>query len=151
MEVINLIGKKDGNLLRIANGGYRIILSGKQTEGKYAVIEMNVPPGAGPGPHSHKDIEEVFFVSAGELDFRSENGVYKAKAGDMIRIPAGGAVHAFKNNSASEATLICTVYPAGLEVMFTEVSAADPSLAKEIAEKYGNQIYASDYLDERPQ
>jgi quercetin dioxygenase-like cupin family protein len=146
MSNISIITRNDGSILNIARGKYRIIVSGTDTAGKYAIIEMNVPAGGGPGPHSHKDIEEVFYVAAGEIDFRSESGVVKAKAGDTVRIPPGGAVHAFRNNSPSEATLICTVYPAGLELMFAEVSAADPSSAKSIAEKFGNQLFPEDYL-----
>jgi quercetin dioxygenase-like cupin family protein len=86
----------------------------------------------------YKDIEEVFYVASGEVDFRTENGVYKAKTGDKIRIPLGGVVHAFKNTSDSDARLICTVYPAGLDEMFAEISASDPLNAKVIGEKFGN-------------
>ena len=146
MSIVSIITKNDGSILSIAKGRYRIIVSGKDTAGEYAIIEMNVPPGGGPGPHAHKDIEEVFYVAAGEVDFRSESGVVKATAGDTVRIPRGGAIHAFRNNALSEAKLICTVYPAGLEVMFGEVSEADPSTAKSIAEKFGNQLFPEDAL-----
>jgi quercetin dioxygenase-like cupin family protein len=147
MERIRMINKNDGKSLYIANGLYRTIISSKDTDGRYAIIEMNVPPGGGPGPHAHKDIEEVFYVASGEIDFRTENGVYKVKEGDTIRIPMGGAVHSFKNATESDATLICSVYPAGLDEMFAEINTSDPFNAKLIGEKYGNQFFPSDYFD----
>lgn len=149
MEGIGLINKSEGMFFHIANGRYRTIISGKETDGKYAVIEMNVPPGGGPAPHAHKDTEEVFYVANGEVDFHTENGVYKAKAGDTVRIPLGGAVHAFKNMSDNDATLICTVYPSGFDEMFAEVNASDSLYAKSIGEKFGNQFFPDDYFDRK--
>jgi len=149
MNTIQLIKKNEGISLHIANGQYRTIISGNQTEGKYAIIEMNVPPGGGPGPHAHKDIEEVFYVSDGKVDFYTENGLHKAKAGDTIRIPLGGAVHAFKNVSDNDAMLICTVYPAGLDEMFAEINALDPSKVKVSGEKFGQQFFPDDYFDKK--
>lgn len=149
MDKINLIGKDDSKVLHIANGQYRTLVSGKQTAGEYAIIEMIVPPGAGPTPHAHKEIEEVFYVAEGELEFRSDDGQFKAKAGDTIRIPRGGVVHAFKNTSVSNATLICTVHPSGLEDMFAEIDSSDPSIAKTIVEKFGNELYPIDYFDKK--
>ncbi len=32
-------------IFHIANGRYRTLVSGNETDGKYAVIEMTVPPG----------------------------------------------------------------------------------------------------------
>lgn len=147
MKDITLISESDGTSFHIAKGRYRTIISGKDTSGEYAIIEMNVPPGGGPAPHAHKDTEEVFYVARGEVDFHTENGVHKAKAGDTIRIPPGGAIHAFKNTSENETTLICTVHPAGFDDMFAEINAADPSRAKAIGEKFGNKIFPHDYFD----
>lgn len=146
MARISLVGKNDRKIYHIAKGLYRTIISGKETAGSYAVIEMVVPPGGGPGPHAHPDIEEVFYVAVGEVDFYTEDGMQQAKAGDTIRIPTGGAVHAFKNTSESDATLICTVFPAGLDDMFAEINASDPSAVKEIGEKYGNQFFPADFF-----
>lgn len=148
MEGISLISKFEGRTFHIAKGEYRTIISGKDTKGKYAVIEMNVPSGAGPLPHAHHDTEETFYVASGEVDFRTENGIFKAKTGDIIRIPFGGAVHSFKNTSDRAVTLICTVHPAGFDVMFEEMNASDPSKAREIGEKFGNKFFNEDYLDQ---
>src|SRR4051812_38770389 len=135
--MIKYISNADGERLSVAGSEYRILIDGKQTNGSYAVIEMNVPPGSGPAPHSHKDIQETFFVVKGEIEFRTADGTIQAGQGDFVSIPLGGDVHAFKNISNQKVKLICTVMPAGLEDMFREVSIAGPEKAKEIGERRG--------------
>ncbi|WP_431242248.1 hypothetical protein ACQ9BO_20470 [Flavobacterium sp. P21] len=54
------VDETQGHKLNIAGGNYRIVISGKETNGEYAVIEMSVPPGAGPNPHAHADFTETF-------------------------------------------------------------------------------------------
>ena len=44
---------------------YTILVTGRDTEGKYTLIDMHVPPGGGPPPHRH-DFEEMFTVLDGE-------------------------------------------------------------------------------------
>jgi quercetin dioxygenase-like cupin family protein len=152
------IDETQGQQFKIAGGNYRIIISGKQTNGEYSVIEMSVPPGAGPNPHSHPDFNESFFVLEGEVSFKSESGSYIAKKNSYINIPKGGIVHGFKNLSDQTAKLLCTVMPAGLDDLFEEMSiyleTADLNSEKEtkekltlIFEKYGQKIYPENYLD----
>lgn len=142
----------EGEFLSIAGGRYRILVSGEETGGNYAVIEMNVPPGGGPNPHAHADMQEMFYVAEGEVEFRTESDTpgtpakHLAGKGSFINIPLGGAVHAFKNVSAEPTRLICTVIPAGLEQMFKEVSGKTPEEAKEITKKYRQVVYPVDYL-----
>lgn len=147
-----------GRKLSIAGGSYRIILSGAQTNGAFAIIEMTVPPGAGANPHAHPNIVETFTVLEGEVTFKSELGTYLAQKGSLVKIPKGGMVHGFKNLTDTPAKLLCTVYPAGLDDCFIELSdllEANPNMEalekmkniKAIAEKYGNEAYPPDYLD----
>ena len=146
-NAITVVANNEGPNLQVAGGKYRILVSGEQTNGNYAVIEMRVPSGGGPIPHAHKDIQETFYVAEGEMEFRTEGGKYYAKKGAFINIPLGGAIHAFKNTSGMEAVLICTVIPAGFDSMFKEISVAAPEEIKAIAERYGNQLYAPVFLD----
>ncbi|UJH91401.1 cupin domain-containing protein [Antarcticibacterium sp. 1MA-6-2] len=147
MEIIRHTKNSESEVLTVAGSEYRILVDGEQTGGNFAVIEMNIPPGSGPGLHSHKDIQETFYVAAGEVDFYSETGTTRALPGDFIDIPPGGAVHAFKNTSNEPAKLICTVMPTGLEEMFREVSKFGMEKAKEIGERYGNKFYPADYFN----
>jgi quercetin dioxygenase-like cupin family protein len=46
---------------------YTILLTGKDTAGRFCLIDMYVPPGGGPPRHRH-DFEETFSLLEGELD-----------------------------------------------------------------------------------
>lgn len=143
--------------LNIAGGTYRVLVPGTQTNDSYAVIEMSVPPGAGPVPHAHPDFEELFFVLEGELTFYTKEGSTLVQKGDTVVIPKGGMVHNFKNLAEQPAKLLCTVMPAGLDQFFTEAAAyleTQPDNATEmkqflqtLAEKYGQQLYPADYWE----
>jgi len=152
------VDETQGQKLNIAGGNYRIIISGKQTNGEYAVIEMSVPPGAGPNPHAHPDFAETFFVLEGEVSFKSELGSYVAKKNAFVNISKGGIVHGFKNLSDKPAKLLCTVTPAGLDDLFEEMSSymetasSNNELEKKdninaIFKKYGQTLYPENYLD----
>ncbi|MEJ0101988.1 MAG: hypothetical protein WDO19_05245 [Bacteroidota bacterium] len=46
---ISTIANGQGQSLSVIGDTYRILISGKETNGNYAVIDMLVPPGGGPG------------------------------------------------------------------------------------------------------
>ena len=124
-----VVARRDGDsaLPHVAVVGdvYTILVSGKQTAGRYALIDMFVPPGGGPPPHRH-DFEEMFYVLEGEVEFMFRGVKSAASAGDTISIPAN-APHAFKNVSARPARLLCTVSPAGIDEFFLEVGDRVPT------------------------
>src|SRR5712664_2281350 len=78
---------EDQTLLHLGVVGdtYTILLTGKDTAGRYCLIDMLVPPGGGPPPHRH-DFEEMFTVLDGEVrvTFRGETIV--ARAGQTINV-----------------------------------------------------------------
>src|SRR3712207_9323889 len=90
---------------------YAMLITGEQTDGRYCLIDMRVPPGGGPPPHRH-DFEEMFSVLEGEIEltFRGERNV--ARAGETVNVPAN-APHAFRNVSLAPARLLCVCVPAG--------------------------------------
>ena len=57
---------------------YTIVLSGKDTGGRFCLIDMHIPPGGGPPPHRH-DFEESFVLLDGEIEvtFRGAKSVMK--------------------------------------------------------------------------
>jgi quercetin dioxygenase-like cupin family protein len=101
---------------------YTILVAGKDTAGRYCLIDMHIPPGGGPPPHRH-DFEEMFSVLEGEIEatFRGEKVIIRA--GDTINIPAN-APHRFQNKSPQPARLLCLCSPAGQEEFFREVGVA---------------------------
>src|SRR5471032_2659559 len=106
--------------LSVVGDTYRILLSGAQTGGAFAIIDMLVPPNGGPGPHSHAAMQESFYVVEGAVVVKTKDHTYTALKGSLVSIPLGGAVHEFKNLTHATAHLLCTVVPAGLDAMFLE-------------------------------
>lgn len=98
---------------------YTILVAGKDTAGRYCLIDMHIPPGGGPPPHRH-DFEESFTVLEGEIaaTFRGQHST--VRAGEVINIPAN-APHQFENKSTQAARLLCLCSPAGQEEFFAEV------------------------------
>lgn len=156
------IKNDEGNFLSVVGDTYRIIIPGKQTHGAFAMIDMLVPPGGGPGTHAHAAFHETFYVVDGEVEFKTETGKSIAQKGDVITVPKGGAIHSFKNVGDTIAHLLCTVVPAGLDAFFEEIGTPvqageflphrdpDPDAIKklmEIAKKYKQEVYPPDYLD----
>jgi hypothetical protein len=61
--IFRVENRQDGGIsLAVVGDSYRTVISGKDTGGAYAVIEMLIPPGGGPGPHAHAGFEETFRV-----------------------------------------------------------------------------------------
>ncbi|MGA7400442.1 MAG: cupin domain-containing protein [Candidatus Sulfotelmatobacter sp.] len=98
---------------------YTTLLSGKDTAGRYCLVDMHIPPGGGPPPHRH-DFEESFIVVEGEIEatFRGVKSV--AAAGQTLHVPAN-APHQFHNRSDRPARLLCICSPAGQEEFFAKV------------------------------
>ncbi|HKN16447.1 MAG TPA: cupin domain-containing protein [Candidatus Sulfotelmatobacter sp.] len=111
----------DPNLPHIGLVGdtYTTLLSGKDTAGRFCLVDMHIPPGGGPPPHRH-DFEESFIVVEGEIEatFRGVKSV--AAAGQTLHIPAN-APHQFHNRSDRPARLLCICSPAGQEEFFAKV------------------------------
>jgi quercetin dioxygenase-like cupin family protein len=105
--------------LGIVGDTYTVLLSGDDTDGRYCLIEMVVPPGGGPPPHRH-DFEESFTVVEGEIEatFRGKRSV--VRTGETVNIPAN-APHSFTNASQVSARLLCICSPAGQEELFLTI------------------------------
>jgi quercetin dioxygenase-like cupin family protein len=97
---------------------YTTLLTGKDTAGRYCLIDMHIPPGGGPPPHRH-DFEETFTIVEGEVEFTFRGAKSIASAGQTVHIPAN-APHQFHNKSDRAVRLLCICSPAGQEEFFTK-------------------------------
>lgn len=155
-------GPEEGKTISVVGGTYRILVSGDDTQGAFAMIDMLIPPGGGPGPHAHAHFAETFYILEGEVEVKSEAGRYMAQKGSFVTIPKGGLVHCFTNKTQAIAHLLCTVVPAGIEKFFEEVGQPVPygeflpspvmdkayiTKLQAIAARYGQEIFPPDYLD----
>ena len=129
---------REGKLPHIGLVGdtYTVTIDGEDTNGRFCVIDMHIPPGGGPGPHRH-DFEETFIVLDGEIEATFRGKTRVVQAGETINIPSN-ALHRFQNTTINPARLICICSPAGQEKFFLEVgvpvatrTTASPKLNEE--------------------
>jgi quercetin dioxygenase-like cupin family protein len=120
-RTLTLARPNDSELPHIGIVGdtYTILLTGKDTGGRYCLIDMHIPPGGGPPPHRH-DFEESFTLLEGELEFIFRGKKSVCRAGETVNIPSN-APHQFQNKADQAARLLCICSPAGQEDFFLAV------------------------------
>jgi quercetin dioxygenase-like cupin family protein len=110
---------EDGRHIGVVGDTYTILVTGKDTAGRFCLVDMFVPPGGGPPPHRH-DFEETFSLIEGELELTFRGSKSTVHAGETANIPAN-APHQFHNSSNQPARMICICAPAGQEDFFAEI------------------------------
>src|SRR5271155_3593385 len=142
-----------GRTVAVVGDVYRLLATGDDTNGKYALWEALVGPGGGPPPHVHSREEEGFYILEGEITLTVDGQKSVATVGMFANLPIG-STHSFKNETDRQAKMLISVAPAGLEQMFFEVgvpvaqgatTAAPPAKEEierllKIAPRYGIQI-----------
>ena len=116
---ITQVESKGAQHIGLVGDTYTITVAGKDTDNRFCVIDMHVPPGGGPGPHRH-DFEETFVLLEGEMEVIFRGARSTVRAGDTVNIPAN-APHQFHNASSASIRMICICAPAGNDRFFQEV------------------------------
>lgn len=105
--------------LGIVGDTYTTLVTGDDTDGRFCLIDMHIPPGGGPPPHRH-DFEETFIVLDGELSLTFRGQKLTAVAGTTVNIPSN-APHQFHNSSGAPVRALLLCSPSGQEVFFARV------------------------------
>ncbi|MFK7750763.1 MAG: cupin domain-containing protein [Kordia sp.] len=127
-----IVKEKEGNKLNVLGDNQNIKLTGKDTNGQYTLIEQNNEPGIGIPPHVHENEDEVFQVLSGQVEMSVGNQTTTLKAGDLIFCPKG-VPHSWRVVGEEKARAMLSIFPAGLEGMFQELSelpAGPPDMEK---------------------
>lgn len=120
------VGPGEGEAFSAVGDVYRVLVSGEQTGGIYALSEIRVSPNNGPPPHVHSRDDEAFFVLDGEITFQIGDQTIVGKAGCFVQGPRG-IPHAFRNHGTSAARMLVFVMPAGFENFVKEFAQRIPS------------------------
>lgn len=128
-------------------------LSSAQT-GSISIVEHVFSPGVLVPPHRHTREDEISYVVAGEIGFRSDGREVSLAAGGYIVKPRG-ELHSMWNAGPAPARMIEILSPAGFENYFADVATAfaavgrrpDPSVMAGIAERYGLSFDFSEVPD----
>ena len=85
---------------------------GKDTHGHFGLFEYEMEPGtAGPKPHIHQEMEEIFYVAELEVELLVNDEKITGRAGTLALVPRG-TVHAFYNAGKERSTLLIMFSPA---------------------------------------
>jgi quercetin dioxygenase-like cupin family protein len=117
------IDTKKGQKFWLLGDVYTFHITGTETDGKYAVLEITSPSGSSPPLHSHSKETEVFYVIDGEFLFQygdESNNKIAAKTGTFLHLKKD-IPHTYKNVGNSTGRLLFTIVPAGFENFFAEV------------------------------
>jgi quercetin dioxygenase-like cupin family protein len=116
-------GNKKGQKFWLLGDVYTFHITGAETDGKYAVLEITSPSGSSPPLHSHSKETEGFYVIDGEFLFQygdDNNNKIAAKTGTFLHLKKN-IPHTYKNVGNSTGRLLFTILPSGLENFFAEV------------------------------
>jgi quercetin dioxygenase-like cupin family protein len=116
-------GTKKGQKFWLLGDVYTFHITGAETDGKYAVLEITSPSGSSPPLHSHSKETEGFYVIDGEFLFQygdESNNKIAAKPATFLHLKKN-IPHTYKNVGNSTGRLLFTIVPAGFENFFAEV------------------------------
>ncbi len=95
-------------------------MDGNETNGRFALVDLQVAPDDGTPPHIHHAEDEMFYVLEGELSVWADGKKTVATPGAFVYIPMG-VVHAFRNETQSSVRFLCGITPAGFEQFFVAI------------------------------
>jgi quercetin dioxygenase-like cupin family protein len=104
---------------------YTFLVTGRDTTGEYAVLEISSPSGSGAPLHKHAREVEGFYVVRGEFMFQYGDKKLKAEEGTFLHLEKG-IPHTFKNVGNDTGKLLSTIVPAGFEKFFEDVGVLIP-------------------------
>ena len=113
----------EGRSFWMMNGLYTVKASADETGGAASIIEMTMPEGSGPPPHTH-DCVESMYVLEGKLRLHIGSEVTEYGPGSFFSIPKG----TLEQPEPIGTTRILAVYtPGGMDEFFAE--AGEPAAA----------------------
>jgi mannose-6-phosphate isomerase-like protein (cupin superfamily) len=121
-----VLGPGEGKTVSVLGDWYTYKAVGRDTDGRYGLVEVTAPADApGPPPHVHEREEEALYVVEGELKVQIGERTLQARAGTFALVPRG-TVHTFSNPTPRPARALVIVSPAGFEKAFEEMADVAP-------------------------
>lgn len=120
--------------------GHKVSLH--DTSGDYDLAYGETPAGVqGPPPHLHSNLEEVFLITEGEMEFMVNGNVSTVKAGESVNLPSN-TLHTFSNRSDKSCKWVNIHNPKGFRRFFETLGvpadiegAEEQSMDKSIIDK----------------
>lgn len=103
-------------------------ISPVEVSGNYDMVVGETAPNVpGPPPHLHSQLNELFMVLEGEMEFVINGEVRTVKTGESVDLPPN-VVHTFKNSGSTPCKWVNIHSPKGFLSFFEEmgISAGEP-------------------------
>ena len=110
--------KGEGPAFWMLGGLYEVRVGNDETGGAMTVMEMTVPPGNGPPPHTHPCSETVYVLD-GTLKYHIGDETFDGTPGSVFHIPAG-TLENFEPAGDKNLRVLITYAPGGIEQFFAE-------------------------------
>jgi mannose-6-phosphate isomerase-like protein (cupin superfamily) len=117
---------RPGDGERHAAGSTEIVIkaTGEDTAGSFFLAENVIPPGfAGPPPHYHQTLHDMFYVLDGTLTVRVGDETLAAGPGTFVCVPPG-MVHTFSNPGEAPVRFLNFNTPSGWEHYMRDLAEA---------------------------
>ena len=111
------------------------LITGEETQGRFALIEAVGRRGNVPPPHIHHREHEIFYVLEGEIAVSVNDRTIKVTPGTMVFLPRESR-HSFTIES-EQVRMLQLLTPAGLEGWFKEFSVPAPAMTLPPADEPG--------------
>lgn len=112
---VHIVNAGEGAVINIAGMTITIKVSGAETGGACTIFEAVIPPHfAEYGPYAHQQATAVYHMTAGMLAFTVGQETIMVRSGGFVMAPPGEP-HKFWNPTATPATCLAYLCPAGFE------------------------------------
>jgi quercetin dioxygenase-like cupin family protein len=116
------LGPGEGETVRFPGLGTRHVIRSGDTDGRFALIEHDIPPRTLAAPmHTHQHEDEYSWVLSGRVGIQIGDETLDAGPGELVFKPRG-IPHAFWNAGDEEARLLELISPGGFESYFKELA-----------------------------
>ena len=134
---VRVLGAQEGEVLPFGGVTDRFMIDGKDTGGRFALVQHLFEPKALAAPmHRHHDEDEFTYVLTGRIGAVLGDEEVVGGPGDLIFKPRG-QWHTFWNAGDEPASVLELISPAGLEDLFRMLPSlgieADPEALVELA------------------
>ncbi|MES2705727.1 MAG: cupin domain-containing protein [Verrucomicrobiota bacterium] len=120
-----ILNRNEGRALSVLGSNVFVKVSGLESGGRFALVELDDPAGMGVPPHIHGLEDETFHVLEGEFEFQVGGQKITAGPGVTAHLPRGLA-HGYRTLGPGRNRALVWASPSGIETMFEELSALPP-------------------------
>jgi len=136
-----IVSNSEGKVTNVIGDIQTLKLSGLDTVGQLTLIEEENVPGTMIPMHVHSKEDEIFKVLSGQLEVTVGGETRVLESGDLAFAPKA-IPHMWKVVGDENCKTILTAFPAGIELMFSELGKLPPGppnfeKVAEICGRYG--------------